>query len=103
MNEPLSEQFFKAAKEWVDLEAAASMLEDSKSSVLAQGIASQGDGPVNRAETAVKASADWRQYIEKTGEARKAANLAKVKVEYFKMRFQEWSNAEANARVEARL
>lgn len=103
-NKPLSQQFFEAAQEWVELEAAASMMEDCKSAVLAQAIVAQGpDIAVNRAETTAKAAPDWKAYCSETVEKRKASNLAKVKMEYMKMRFNEWTSTEANARVEARL
>jgi hypothetical protein len=102
-NRPLSEVFREAADEWVQLEAAAQLLDDTKSAVMAQRQAMFGDIPVNRAEQQVKASPEWTEYIEKIVSARKAANLAKVNLEYLRMKFQEWSNQEANHRAEARL
>ena len=103
MNEPLSEQFHKVGERWADLESAAALLEDCKSAVMAQRMAALGDMPVNRAEMTVKASPEWTEYITKTNNARRAANLAKVEVEAMRMRYGEWSSQEANARVEARL
>src|SRR5689334_11497227 len=102
-NRPWSEQFSSAGEEWAAKEAAASLLEDSKSAVMAQRQASLGDLPVNRAEQIVKASPEWMEYIEKTVEARREANLAKVNMEAMRMRFAEWQNHEANARTEARM
>ncbi len=102
-NEPLSEQFRVCAKDWVDKDTAANMLEESKSAVLARLISDQGDMPVNRAETNVKASQEWQDYIEQMVNARSAASLAKVKCEYVRMRFNEWQSAEATARAERRL
>jgi len=100
---PWSEQFQIAGTDWAEKEAAASLLEDSKSAVMAQRQAALGDIPVNRAEQMVKASPDWIEYVEQTVYARKAANLAKVNMETARMRFQEYMNTEANARTEARL
>ena len=102
-NRPFSELYQEAGDDWADREAAATLLEDCKSAVLAQWCAEQGDIPVNRAEQTVKASPRWRAYINDTIEARKAANKAKVRLESIKMRAMEFQAREANARVEARL
>lgn len=102
-NEPWSEQFRVAALKHADLEAAAHMLEEAKTAVLAQRKAQQGDLPDSHSERIVKASPSWYDYIEKMVKARQAANLAKVEVDYIKMKFWEWQSANANNRVEARL
>lgn len=100
---PLSEQFRVIAKQWADAEAAAQLLEDTKSAVLAQKIAEQGDMPHNKAENNVKASEDWRDHIARIVEARKEANLKKLHLEYIRMRFSEAQSMDANARAERRL
>lgn len=100
---PLSEQYRVKAIAWVNLNAAANLLEDCKSAVLAQRMAELGDMPVSRAETQVKASPEWGDYISAMTEARKQAELARVEVEFLKMRFSEWQSDEANKRTEARL
>ena len=41
MTQPISEEYRIVAKQWVDAEAAASLLEDTKSAVLAQKMASK--------------------------------------------------------------
>lgn len=102
-NLPWSEQYRIAGEDWAEKEAAASWLEDSKSAVMAQRQSALGDMAVNKAEQIVKASDDWFNYIRDTNEARKAANIAKVKMEYLRMRFQEHQSSEANQRTEARL
>ncbi len=102
-NRPWSEIFKEAADEWVDLESAASLLEDTKSSIMAQKQAELGDIPVNRAEQTVKASRDWLDHLKVIADARKEANKAKMKLEYIRMKFTEWNNEEANHRAEARL
>ena len=102
-NLPLSEQFRLVAKDWVSKDAAANLMEESKSAVLARLISAQGDMPVNRAETNVKASQEWQDYIGRMVQARHDAALAKVKMEYVKMRFNEWQSAEASKRAEMRL
>ncbi len=102
-NQPLSEQFRRAADIWVDAEAAASLLEDTKSAFLSQQMQQHAALPVNRAEQIVKSSRAWTEYVEKMVHARKAANRAKVQLEYLRMKFNEWQSEEANKRVEARL
>ena len=102
-DQPWSEIFRLAGIDWAEKEAAASLLEDSKSAVMAQKCAMMGDIAVNRAEQAVKSSPEWVEYIEYAVDARKAANLAKVNMEAMRMKFNEWQNSEANGRAEARV
>jgi hypothetical protein len=100
---PLSEQYRVTAKSWVDADAAASLLEETKSAVLARLMLSQGDMPVSRAEMNVKASDEWREFLTKMVEAREKAALLKVKLEYIRMKFHEWQSMEATKRAEMRL
>lgn len=102
-NLPISEQYRIVAKQWVDAEAAASLLEDTKSAVLSQRMAALGDMPVSKAEMTVKASTEWREFIEQMVEARKSANRLKVQLEYLRMRSGEWQSAEATKRAEMKL
>jgi hypothetical protein len=98
-----SESYRVAAKDWVAKDGAARLLEDSKSAVMAQRMAALGDMAVNKAEQTVKASEEWDAYIKVMVEARTAANLAKVKTEWCRMRFMEWQSENANQRAEMRL
>lgn len=100
---PFSERFRLAAETWVDAEAAAQLLEDTKSTVLAHKVAVFGDIPVNRAENLVKQTPEWRTYLEEIVTARKEANLAKVRMETERLRFMENQSREANARAEMKL
>jgi hypothetical protein len=102
-NAPLSEQFRLAAEEWVDADSAANFLEETKGAVLSRMMAAYGDIAVSRAEMNVKASDAWMDHLQKMLAAREKAALLKVKVDYIKMRFQEWQSAEANNRAEMRL
>lgn len=106
-NEPVSEQYRIVAKKWTEAEAAASLLEDTKSAMLStkirQLIESEPGIALNRAEAEVKASAEWREWIESMIEARKKANLLKVQLEYLRMRHSEWQSLEASKRAEMRL
>lgn len=102
-NRPVSELYRVAAKQWVELDAAASLLEETKSAVLSQRMAALGDMPVSRAELTVKASPEWADYVTKMVKAREAANLAKVKVEWLRMKGMEQHAADATRRAEMRL
>lgn len=103
VNLPWSEQYRLVARKWVDADAAASLLEDTKSAVLAEKMLALGDMPVSKAETMVKASAEWRDLMDQINVARKRANLLKVQLEYLRMKFSEWQSHEATKRTEARL
>ena len=100
---PLSEQFRLTAKAWVEADAAASLLEETKSAVLSQRMTALGDMPVSRAEMEVKASAEWHDFVTRMVRAREQANLLKVKLEWLRMRFSEAQSAEATRRAEMKL
>lgn len=102
-NPPWSEQFRLVAIQWADLEKAASLLEETKTLVLSQRIKMLGEIPHNRAEAEVKASPEWMDHVTKMVEARGAATVKKMQLEYLRMKFQEWSSENANRRAEIRL
>jgi hypothetical protein len=103
ISNPISEQYRLVAKKWCEAEAAANLLEESKSAFLAQLMAKQGDVAVSRAELAVKASAEWESYVKRMVAARAEASLLKVQLEYTRMKFAEQQSAEASKRAEMRL
>ncbi|MES2602122.1 MAG: hypothetical protein V4602_15070 [Pseudomonadota bacterium] len=102
-NLPWSEQYRIVARKWVDADAAASLLEDTKSAFLSQRMQANADLPVNRAEAMIKGSPEWADFIDKMVAARKQANLLKVQLEYLKMKFSEWQSENATKRAEMRL
>ena len=102
-NQPLSEQYRLAALEWVELDAAARLQEESKTTVLSQMIKALGDLPVTTAERDVKATPEWKDYIHTMVAARTAANKAKLKIEWIRMRHAEHQSLEASKRAEMRL
>ena len=102
-NEPLSEQYYKQGLVWVDLDAAARMLEETKSIVMAQRQMEYGDIAVNRSEQLVKGTASWKQHVESIVNSRTLANKAKIRLEALKMRSGEQASYEANERTMARL
>jgi hypothetical protein len=98
-----ADKYRVAGETWCDAEAAASLLEDMKSVVMAQKQTELGELPVNRAEQTVKASPFWEDYVRSCITARKEANLAKVKVEEIRIGFSEWQSSQANERAEFRM
>lgn len=102
-NAPISEQYRLVSKDWVDKDAAANLLEETKSAFLSQRMAALGDMAVSKAELIVKASPEWNDFITKMVNARTAANLAKVEMEWIRLRFHEWQSESANRRAEMRL
>ena len=100
---PISEQYRLAALDWVDADAAARILESSKSAIVAQMLLDHGDIPVSRAEIKVKSSDDYLRLIEDIENARTKANKAKVQMEYLRMRFSEQVSFEATSRAERRM
>lgn len=106
-NLPWSEQYRITAKLWVDAHAAATLLEDTKSAFLSSQIQellrSEPGIALNRAESSVKASDCWQEWVTGMVEARKKADLLKVQLEYIRMRHTEEQSANANRRAEMRL
>jgi uncharacterized coiled-coil DUF342 family protein len=102
-NEPWSDAWKRAALRANDLDAAATILEESKSAVLAQRKTQLGDIADNKAERIVKASAEWSDYITKMVKARQRANEAKIEAEWMKMKYYESASDKADERTMARL
>jgi hypothetical protein len=100
---PLIEQFRLAGEEWVDLDAAARMLEETKTSIMAQKQSALGDISVNKAEQTVKASAEWIDHLRKIVDAKTAANKARLKLKYLEMRYYEVQGRDANRRAEIKM
>lgn len=98
-----SEQYRIAAKSWVELDGVARMLEETKTAILSKKMKALGDMPSSHAEREVKASDEWHDFIKAMVDARTAANLSRVKMEYVKMKHMEAQSVEANQRHEARL
>ena len=107
INTPLSEQYRLAALEWIDADAAASMLEETKTATFSKMVGQiLDDNPsiaVNRAEHIIKSGQEYEEFINKMVLARAHASRLKVQVEYLRMRFSEQQSADATARAEMRL
>ena len=102
-DEPISEQYRLAARDWVDMDAAARMLEEGKSAYIAQQIDKLGDMPHAKADRMVRAGKPYSDYIKNMVNAKTAANRQKVELDYLRMRHMENVSAEANVRSERKL
>ena len=102
-NSLLSEQYRLKGLEWSEADRAASLLEELKTATLSQMKAKLGDMPDSRAETRVKASPEWEDYIRTMVEARHVANDMRVELEAVRMRHREWIGEDANKRAEMKL
>lgn len=102
-NEPWSDQWRRAALRANDLEAAASLLENTRSAILSQRKLALGDIADNKAEKMVKASDEWMDFNERMVNARAEANAAKIEAEWMKMKYYEHASDRADERVVAQL
>ena len=106
-NLPLSEQFRLTAKQWIEADKAAALLEETKSANISQMmIKVLEENPalaVNKIEMVVKSSPEYKDFITKMVDLRSQSNLLKVKLEYIRMKFSEKQSQEATARAESRL
>jgi len=102
-NVPISEQIYRAGCSWAEENAAAQLLEETKTAVLSQLKGRQGDIPDSHAERIVKASDEWTDYITTMVDARRRANLARVKYDALKARMSEQMSIEANMRQQNKV
>lgn len=103
-NSRASDDYHEVANRWVTLDAAARLLEETKTAVFAQRCNILGEKiPVNRAEQIVKGSQEWLDYLTKMVNARTEANKARVTQDYYRMRFMEANSDAANERAMTRM
>lgn len=104
---PISEQFRLIAKKWVEADEAASLLEETKTTVLSEMITKiigyNLGMAYNKAELSAKSSPEYKEFVTQMVHLRSKANLLKVQLEYIRMKFSEQQSAEATARAERRL
>lgn len=102
-NLSIADMYLEASNTWCDLENAASLLEDTKSIIFSQFVLKQQASSVAKAELLARTLPEWKEHVEKIVEARTAANKAKVKVEYLKMRGWEETSKAADNRIQSKL
>jgi hypothetical protein len=102
-DQPIAERYRLIGEEWADADAAYYMLDTSRTAVLAQIVAQSKEASFQRAESNARASAEYREHIQKTTDAKRKANLLRVRMEYLKMRFALWNSSDANQRAERKM
>lgn len=102
-NMSLSERIGRSQRQWVNLDAAARLLEATKSAVFSQRVVALGDIAVSKAENIVRASEFWHEHVTKIEDARTAANHARVELDYLRNQMVEWQSNQADERLKAKL
>lgn len=95
------------AKKWVDADAAARLLEDTKAEVFAERknalVIADSKLSDAAADRIARANPEWLAWKKDMVEARTQANLLKVQLRYIEMRFWEQGSLEATQRAEMKL
>ena len=92
----------ETGEDWADKDAAASILEETKSSILAR-LMNTGEGSVAAREMFAKASDDYQEHLASMVEARRIANRAKVKYDSGKVLAEMRRSEESTRRSEMNL
>lgn len=96
----LVEKWRIAAAEWLDLQNAADLLDDTKHDVFAEIVESMEAKTTAEKERQARLSARWREFRDKWIEAKQEARRSKFRVKYAEMLFDSWRTDNANARAE---
>lgn len=92
----------KTGEEWADLDAAATLLEETKKSVMAKLI-NEAEGSVNAREYKALADPEYRRHVEGMVTARKSANKARVRYDSAKTLAELRRSEESTRRAEMSL
>ena len=90
----------KAGEDWADKDAAANLLEETKSSILAKLKNESGAKSDAAAETLAKCHPDYQAHLDRMCEARRVANRAKVKYDSAKILAEMRRSEESTRRAE---
>ena len=106
-NRSWADRFRAQGEKWADLHNAAQLLDDMKGVVFAQKVnallANDPKMAVNRAENEIKSSDDWEEYVRSCVAASHQDNLAKIELEFMKMKLQEYQGQQANELQELKM
>jgi hypothetical protein len=97
--EKIYESLVKAGEDWADADAAASLLEETRKSVMAKLI-NEAEGSVNAREYKAMADPEYRKHIDGMVTARKAANKARVRYDSAKILAELRRSEESTRRAE---
>lgn len=99
----LQHEIIRAGEEWADKEAAASLLEETRKSVLAKCMNDSASTSIAGKEMLALADPEYRQFVEGMVSARKAANKARVRYDSAKIYAELRRSEESTRREEMRL
>lgn len=88
---------------WADADAAATLLEETKSTLLAKLLKEHFDQPAWKAEALAKGDPRYEQHLSEMVTARKVATLAKVRYDGARMMGEFARSAESTRRAELQL
>lgn len=95
----------EAGEDWADKHAAASLLEETAKSVLADVITrltEEGQSPT-AAERVARGEPEYREHVMNMVEARRASNRARVNYDARRTYLELWRTQQATTRAEAQL
>lgn len=95
--------FLQAGTEWSDLDAAATLLEETKHSVLSECKLLSAEKSDAARETEARASGRYQQFVTEMVEARRLANRAKVRMEGVRLLAEMRRTEESSRRAEMSL
>lgn len=100
---PLTDRLIEAGESWADLNAAASALENSVDTVLAQILTDHFDKPEWKAKALAKSDKRYWNILADAVEARQKANKARVRYDSGKAYVELARSAESTRRAEMSL
>ena len=100
--EQIHERLVTAGESWADLDAAASLLEETKKSVLAE-LMNKAEGSMAARESEALADAVYRHHVTTMVTARKEANRAKVRYDSAKAWVELMRTQESTRRAEMNM
>jgi hypothetical protein len=89
----------KAGEDWADADAAASLLEETRKSVMAK-LVNEAEGSISGREYKALADPEYRAHIAGMVTARKAANKARVRYDSAKVLAELRRSVESTRRAE---
>lgn len=101
--ERIYEQIVKAGEEWSDLDAAASLLEETKKSVLAKLMNECQASSIGAKEMFALAEDEYKKHVSGMVQARKLANKAKVRYDSARILAELRRSEESTRRAEMQI
>lgn len=101
--ERIYETIIKAGEDWADLDAAASLLEETRKSVLAKLMNEASHSSMAGKEMQALADGEYKKHVEGMVNARRAANKARVRYDSAKVLAELRRSEESTRRAEMTL